>query len=336
VKNAIFILGMHRSGTSALTGVLSYLGVALGSELLSPQSDNVKGYYENKKVVTLNEDILRSIKSSWDDIGFGLKKLEKCSLEYINRIYELFIDEFSKEDLFAIKDPRICYLFPLYEKALDKLDYNIKIIIPYRNPLEVAMSLQKRNGFDIEKGLLLWLKYFVFAEKFSRDYERIFVSFDELLNNTEEVIKKIDKTLDLNLLDNYHKNKDLIKNFLEPSLKHHNIQSSYKMPGVILSLLDALKRNNIEQIKNISDNVWDIDNLYNLFVSDLDEKLEKATKKINFLEHENKLLELELKLKSKEISALEEHIKNLEEELATIYSSSSWKITRPLRRIKKG
>ncbi|MBE9481821.1 MAG: sulfotransferase family protein, partial [Bacteroidetes bacterium] len=67
MQKCIFILGMHRSGTSAITGVLKILGVNLGSSLMPPLEDNPKGYFENLNVFKVNEEILGSINSSWDN-----------------------------------------------------------------------------------------------------------------------------------------------------------------------------------------------------------------------------------------------------------------------------
>ena len=53
-QTCILILGMHRSGTSALTGVLSLLDVYLGSELMPASEDNKKGYFENKNLYRIN------------------------------------------------------------------------------------------------------------------------------------------------------------------------------------------------------------------------------------------------------------------------------------------
>ncbi len=44
--NPIVVLGMHRSGTSALTGVLNRLGFSAGKHLLSANRFNPSGYFE--------------------------------------------------------------------------------------------------------------------------------------------------------------------------------------------------------------------------------------------------------------------------------------------------
>ena len=55
------VLGMHRSGTSAITKGLEVLGVNLGDNLLPPKDDNPKGFFEDRDLVNLNERVLEKI-----------------------------------------------------------------------------------------------------------------------------------------------------------------------------------------------------------------------------------------------------------------------------------
>jgi hypothetical protein len=222
-QTCIFVLGMHRSGTSAFTGVLNLIGLELGSETTPPSSlENPKGFFENVKIQNFNKKILRENYSSWDDPFFNIKQINQ--LEYIQEAKDLLEEEFQYFNTFVIKDPRICILFPIWEKACSELNIDIKIIIPYRNPIEVANSLKKRDSLSIEKGMLLWVSHFLFAEKYSRDYLRIFVSFNDLIHHTFDTITRIANSLqiDFSQLQEPHC-QDEIKKFLEPSLKHHNI-----------------------------------------------------------------------------------------------------------------
>jgi hypothetical protein len=72
-RKCIMVLGMHRSGTSALTGVLGLLDIYLGSELIQADPANSKGYFENSKINTFNEELLNSMDSSWM-ISFSMNR----------------------------------------------------------------------------------------------------------------------------------------------------------------------------------------------------------------------------------------------------------------------
>ena len=66
-SRAILVLGMHRSGTSAVTGALRLCGVELGTELMQPGSDNPKGFWEHAGVVAIHERLLAALERSWND-----------------------------------------------------------------------------------------------------------------------------------------------------------------------------------------------------------------------------------------------------------------------------
>jgi len=112
-KIALIILGMHRSGTSALTGVLNLMVVSLGKELLQPQLDNPKGYFENREITIFNEKVLLPVlDSTWWDLK--LVKIEQIinSNDLIEKAKDIITRNFQEETIFAIKDPRMCILFP--------------------------------------------------------------------------------------------------------------------------------------------------------------------------------------------------------------------------------
>ena len=250
-QNALLVLGMHRSGTSALTGLLNKLDVYLGSELMKANFANQKGYFENNILYKINEKLLAQIGSSWDDIFYDEEKLD--AIKEIGELKSAIKSEFEYAKSFAIKDPRLALLFPVYKKVLDELDINIKIILPYRNPIEVANSLKRRDGMPLEKGMLLWAYHFLLAEKFSRGHERVFVNFDELISDTSKVVEDLSTKLHINFLDKLSKNKKEIEEFLEPSLKHHNISMdnlSDNIPKIvkdILALKDSFNEHNLEK-----------------------------------------------------------------------------------------
>src|SRR6266446_6985151 len=60
-RKAIVVLGMHRSGTSALCGALDVLGVNFGKHLMTANEANTKGYWEHPEIVALHDELLRSL-----------------------------------------------------------------------------------------------------------------------------------------------------------------------------------------------------------------------------------------------------------------------------------
>ena len=331
-QTCILVLGMHRSGTSALTGLLSLLDVYLGSKLLRENFANEKGYFENNKFYEINEKLLAQINSSWDDVFYNEEKLD--NIKEIDELKKAIKSEFEYAKTFAIKDPRLAFLFPVYEKVLHNLDINIKIILPYRNPIEVANSLNKRDGMPLEKGMLLWAYHFLLAEKFSRTYDRVFTEFDKLMLSNKETVDIISSKLSLDLEEKYIQNKKEIDEFLEPSLKHHNISMdnlSDNIPKIVKEIL-ALKDyfNDTDLSKEFDALRVELFSYQKLFyntsiVKSLDAG-EKAQQNLQTKEQELSQTQQNLQTKEQELS-------QTQQELANIYMSRSWKITKPFREI---
>lgn len=177
---------MHRSGTSAYTGAIEGLGVSLGGRLAVGQKNiNEKGYKEDVALISLHDDILWSYPSSWDDIfPLNLKKIPLQKIQDAkSKIRTLLSKYFNKHQCCGIKDPRICLFLPIWLEVCQEEKIDVSFIIPFRNPYAVAKSLKTRDGVLTERSLILWAKYLLEAEKYSRGYPRVILSYEKLLSD---------------------------------------------------------------------------------------------------------------------------------------------------------
>jgi len=240
-KKAVLILGMHRSGTSAVAGTLSRLGVDFGHNLMPATLDNEKGYFENMAVFKVNDAILASLGASWDSVlSLPSQWWRSDELDPFKRqIREIIHREFNAGGVFAVKDPRLSRLFPLWQEVLDGLSIEYQFIFPVRNPFEVALSLVKRNNFSVEKGGLLWMEYNLEAERHTRAYQRIIVSYDDFLDRPENFIQTLAGKLKISDSQHVRETMPAIREFLEPALRHHRVDAGSKdtrLPGFVYAL----------------------------------------------------------------------------------------------------
>lgn len=154
---------MHRSGTSIVMRLLHLCGMYLGPEqdLLSPADyDNPEGYWENKHIGALNDDILAALNSTWDSpprLTPGWSQTPEFEL-ILHRAKSLF-SQLEQHDVFGWKDPRNSITLEFWRRLFPDL----KIIVCLRNPVEVAKSLSKRSDItlaDYEHNLQLWQRYY--------------------------------------------------------------------------------------------------------------------------------------------------------------------------------
>lgn len=225
MRSAILVVGMHRSGTSALTRVLNLLGVRLSSDLMSGvENDNASGFFESIAICNLNDELLAVLGSRWDDWrGLDLDQVEPSLIaDYQARARDLVEREFTDSPLFVIKDPRISRLLPFWVSVLESVGAQPLCIISIRNPDEVGLSLKKRNGYSLPRSHLLWLRHVLDAERGARSIPRAFVSYARLLNDCETVVNEIADALKLAWPRPFPQVQTEVHDFLEPQLRHHH------------------------------------------------------------------------------------------------------------------
>jgi hypothetical protein len=182
-RKAILVLGMHRSGTSALGGVVNALGAAGPQNLMPANHANPKGYWESVPLNLANDELLASADSSWHDWRqLNAQWMHSHAVErHHHKIKAIIASEFGDEPLIFVKDPRICRFVAFMSSILSELHVDTVAFLPVRNPLEVAYSLKRRDDLSLPKSFLLWLRHVLEAEYHSRHMPRYFLRYERFL-----------------------------------------------------------------------------------------------------------------------------------------------------------
>jgi glycosyltransferase involved in cell wall biosynthesis len=219
------VLGMHRSGTSALTRTLSLMGATLPVNLMPPvPGNNEAGFWEPQAIANLNNAMLKEAGGRWDDwrpFDFGALPEDRQE-HYRGEIKNLISKEFGTSPLFVLKDPRISRLVPLYASVLAEMDVEPLFVLCNRHPGGVVASLAKRDGMTEDFGNLVWLRHETDAEAATRGLPRVSVSYEEILHDWRGAIAKIGRTLGLNWPRTVADASAEIDGHLRPDLRHHN------------------------------------------------------------------------------------------------------------------
>ncbi|MEO8215671.1 MAG: glycosyltransferase [Acidobacteriota bacterium] len=158
LEEAVAIAGMHRSGTSMVTKLLHEGGLYLGpAEDIAPaKEDNPDGFWENLRLVEINEEILGELGGAWDfpsPLPESWRSEEKFL--QLRAKAEMVLAPLRKHSRWGWKDPRNSLTIPFWSSLVPDL----KVVVCVRNPLEVALSLHRRNYLSYEMGLTLWTIY---------------------------------------------------------------------------------------------------------------------------------------------------------------------------------
>lgn len=191
----LLVLGMHRSGTSATTALLGKLGVGMAATQMEFNVGNPKGYWESVRLHDFHEGLLSEAASCWNDWNELAIAPDAARAE---AMLEVLGHEFDLDGLCAVKDPRMCRMMPFWRDAAARGGLSPRILVPYRNPVEVAASLVERGGgMTGEHGLLLWLRHVLDAEAQTRDLPRVFFRYEHLIDDWRGTVARMERGLGL-------------------------------------------------------------------------------------------------------------------------------------------
>jgi glycosyltransferase involved in cell wall biosynthesis/SAM-dependent methyltransferase len=236
---AVVIVGMHRSGTSALAGVLNKLGVAAPEDLLAADEHNTRGYFEPERIINFHERLLARLGSPSNDplpLGYDWvgSPLGEAAAE---ELAEILDEEFADNAMCLFKDPRICRLMPVWSAALAKSGRACAAILPFRDPLEVAGSLAAKAGLGRPYSLFMWLQHVVLGERFTRQTPRSFAAYDALMRDWRSVSAKLQRELGVAWPKDVLRGGPDVDAFLTAELRHQQGRSDALDPAAPLDAL---------------------------------------------------------------------------------------------------
>jgi|GEM_PF-880888 len=223
MSTAVIVLGMARSGTSALTRLLALLGVELGPEeaLMPPAArENAKGFFEHRPIVAINKELLERMGGSWSEpprLAQGWQQEERFD-DLRRRARELIEADFAGASLWGFKDPRTSLTLPFWQELLGG---ETKYVICHRRPLDSARSVEKRDAIRLDRAVGLWTRYTASALACTTGSQRILVSYEELFADREALVGELARFLGLEESARSPELRAAIEGWVEEGLRHH-------------------------------------------------------------------------------------------------------------------
>lgn len=223
-KSIVLVTGVGRSGTSAITRVLSLCGCTLPSSVLGVTSMNEKGTWEPAAIWRLNEEFMFRHGTSYGDPSMRLQEMSIEDSEkesYIKQVQSV-LSGIDQGHVAVVKHPCITEFMEFWLEAASREGVSIKVVIPIRHPQGVFASMDamgKAHGVatSVELWNAFWLKYNLLAERHSRPIPRVFVEYSSLVTNWRLEIDRVSKVLQIDLKPDVL----AIEDFLTADLYHH-------------------------------------------------------------------------------------------------------------------
>jgi len=228
LKRVILVLGMYRSGTSAVTKGLETMGVRLSdpSEICF-HNFNVKGDWEDAKFCQFNWKLIKTL----DALQNRRRNILPLTEKEVDFLYEkglfriaseLVLERVAAPTPFAIKDCKFVPLLPFWKRIFEACKVQVSFVIALRNPLSVVASFAAAEEIfgkqEEEKSFWLWISYMLNSLEYTEGYERLLVDYDELLKDPAHQLERMARAFQLTIdgasLQSYR------DDFLETSLRH--------------------------------------------------------------------------------------------------------------------
>ncbi|MFM8973629.1 MAG: sulfotransferase family protein [Actinomycetota bacterium] len=184
---AIVILGMHRSGTSAITRALNLLGAEIG-----PTGD-LGQYWESQRMRVPLDAVLAAFDGAWDAPGVMPEGWERtAAVRAVEPQARAALGAYGEPAVMVWKDPRACLEMPFWRPLLGG---DPVVVLIHRHPEEVWGSLDTRNGFGPGLSFALWERYNADALRGAAGLRAVVLAYADLVERPVEVTTDLVATL---------------------------------------------------------------------------------------------------------------------------------------------
>ena len=334
----VFVTGCHRSGTSLLASLIH--GLVTGQDPRKRRGDlelkleNPLGFFESERLVQLNDSLLQFLGSQWDKPPLLPASWDQPPLIDELQSQRSLLASYALEHAWVDKDPRLCITYPAYLHILLR---RIPLVVALREPLAVATSLHARNGFTLNRGLVLWWIYnhHIAAQMCSKD---LLVSYKDLLVLDDRDLQHLFGPY-LETHNHKRPSEDQVRALIESLLKPEynraedalNGQTQARISPLLLNICDHAYKN----IVQASDQLATFQDHFNSLPRVI---LECSVRERLLPEAEMNSLRDQLETANSEIQNISSSLEQCSKDYASLFNqfanlknSRSWKITAPLR-----
>ena len=149
------ISGMHRSGSSLVARLFAAAGADMGDPhtFYRPDQWNPEGYFEQPDIHAINFPL---INGPFGRLSYLHLPSEATILSRAENLADAISDAAKKYDHKVVKENRFSLTFRAWQLYGGNFE---RVLICLRDPIQVAMSLKKRNWIPLSHGFYLWREH---------------------------------------------------------------------------------------------------------------------------------------------------------------------------------
>jgi hypothetical protein len=204
-RSLIFVAGSGRSGTSLFSGMLQRLGYHVPQPEVPADDTNPKGFAESQWVVDFHTRLLRRAGVQVSDArpaAWAQTAQVTLDEEVEGELRTWLEDQYRQADHLIIKDPRLSWFLPLWRRVAEGYGVQPRFVTMLRHPAAVIASKQRwYGGWQGEAARCAgWVNFTLYTERATRDAPRVFVHYEDLLDDWTKTIGHVGEVLDLSVV----------------------------------------------------------------------------------------------------------------------------------------
>jgi hypothetical protein len=200
MKHLVLVVGVGRSGTSLLSGILGQLGFAIPQPEVQADETNPRGFGEPRWVVDFHSRVLKQQRVTLNDSRpAAWEKMAAAAPAVRGELREWLRGELGQADDIVVKDPRTVWFLDLWRGCADELGARTSFVTMLRHPAEIVASARKAYGPGLTEAgrAAAWVNVMLQTEHATRGAKRAFIGYDDLMADWMPEIRRLGADLDV-------------------------------------------------------------------------------------------------------------------------------------------
>jgi hypothetical protein len=245
-QRLVLVVGVGRSGTSLLAGILGQLGLHIPQPEVNADETNPRGFGEPRWVVDLHTRLLRQRRVTVNDArpaAWEATAAAAADDAVYRELREWLGRELQEHGAVVVKDPRTVWFLPLWTRCSTDLGVPPSFVTMLRHPAETLMSARKSYGTwqTAASRAAAWLNVSLETEHMTRDAQRAFIRYEDLLADWRREVARTGELLDFSSLRSPDPSSVArVDEFVDPTL--HRNRVGWEELEVPVSVRDMAER----------------------------------------------------------------------------------------------
>jgi hypothetical protein len=241
VKHLVLVVGVGRSGTSLLSGILGQLGFHIPQPEVQADHTNPRGFGEPRWVVDLHSRVLAEQRVTLNDSRpAAWKQMAEAAPRVHGELRDWLGGQLDLADDLVVKDPRTLWFLEEWRRCAAELGARTSFVTMLRHPAEIVASARRSYGPGLTEAgrAAAWINMTLLTEYATRRERRAFVRYDDLLAHWVPEIRRIGAVLDAPALAAAD-HMPAVDAFVDPTLhRHRTTWEELEVPAAVRDLAE--------------------------------------------------------------------------------------------------